>query len=172
MIFIIGMPAVGKSYLAKQLGKNFGFRCIDLDEYIETKTGNKIDEIFMKYGEGYFREVETTCLSAIVKDNMGSDIIVACGGGTPVYGTNMQLMKEHGCVVYIEAELAVLAERINNDDIIRPMFLNAGDVMARLHQLYLERKPYYELADQKIGMNDISINKLEKIITICTGKQY
>ena len=51
LIYLIGMPGCGKSKTARHLSEITNYKIIDLDKYIEEKTGNKISEIFTKYGE-------------------------------------------------------------------------------------------------------------------------
>ena len=59
---LIGHRGVGKSSLLKRiesyLPKEAGYRCLSLDEEIEKRASVKIDEIFKKNGEAYFREIE------------------------------------------------------------------------------------------------------------------
>ena len=65
--FLIGMPGCGKSKTAKYLQIEKSCTIIDLDKYIEEKTGMNIPNIFEEYGESYFRTLET-------KENINSQL--------------------------------------------------------------------------------------------------
>ena len=54
-IFLIGFMGSGKTTLGKQLSEKLGLPFIDLDERIETAAGMKINDIFSKKGEEFFR---------------------------------------------------------------------------------------------------------------------
>lgn len=171
LVFLIGMPGAGKSYRAKLLSGKYGYQFADIDEYIEIQEGKTINEIFNTGGESYFREVEAACLKGIIEENTGNRMIVACGGGTPAYGNNMELMKQHGCVVYLKADLNVLAERIKNEAAKRPMFSSDDSIEATLEKLYEKRRAYYEQADYTVDANEHSITDFDKIMTLCTNRQ-
>ena len=61
-IFLIGYMGCGKSTLGKALAQRCDIEFIDLDVYIETRTGKKIREIFADEGEAAFRELEREML--------------------------------------------------------------------------------------------------------------
>jgi shikimate kinase len=54
-IFLIGFMGCGKSTIGKKLAKTLSCKFIDLDNYIERKTGESIQQIFKKKEEKYFR---------------------------------------------------------------------------------------------------------------------
>jgi len=57
-ILIYGPPASGKSYIGRKLAEMFKVQFIDLDEEIESRTGDKIEQIISIIGEKGFRRVE------------------------------------------------------------------------------------------------------------------
>ena len=65
--FLIGMPGCGKSKTAKYLESEKGCKIIDLDKFIEEKSGMDIPTIFSQYGEIYFRNLETKILKLIIE---------------------------------------------------------------------------------------------------------
>ena len=58
-VLLIGMPGCGKTTLGEKLAKSIGYDFVDMDRFIEEKTGKSIVEIF-KSGEKTFRDIETT----------------------------------------------------------------------------------------------------------------
>ena len=57
-IILCGFMGCGKTTVGKNLQRRSGMNMIDTDAYIEKKQGMKISEIFDKYGESYFRDLE------------------------------------------------------------------------------------------------------------------
>jgi len=154
-IFIIGLPGVGKSTLSSFLAQKIEVEPIDLDAAIQLQTGLSIPQIF-EQGEKIFRDYESTALLDVISKN--KEIIVACGGGTPCYNNNMQVMKNNGIVVYLKADIDVVKQRLQGDRVnIRPLFeqtsANFLPIEDRLQRIYADRKGYYEDADLTIDWN-------------------
>ncbi len=171
MIFLIGMPGAGKTHFAKLLSGQCNYDYVDLDDFIEQKEGKSIMEMFATKGEDYFREIEAACLKDVINNCVENKTIIACGGGTPAYANNVSVMKEHGCVVYLKADIATLVERVRINKGKRPMLTSAMDLEATLNELYTIRAPFYEQADYTINTNEITLVNFDKIIRICTGRQ-
>lgn len=63
-IFLIGFMGTGKSVISSFLGNKLGWECVDTDELIVRKAeGMPIKDIFSRYGEAYFRNLESKILS-------------------------------------------------------------------------------------------------------------
>ncbi len=128
-----GKTTIGK-ILAKQLGKQF----YDTDFEIEKRTGVKIPVIFELEGEAGFRKRETAIIEELTQLN---HIVMATGGGAVILDTNRQLLKTHGTVIYLRAQVNELWYRMRNDK-HRPLLQNV-DIRTKLQQLYAERNPLY-----------------------------
>ena len=168
IIFLIGMPACGKTYRAKQLSAYYKIPYLDLDIEIETQSGKTIDTIFKEQGEEQFRHLEHQTLKNIIANN-DSNLILACGGGTPIYHNNMNLMKDAGCVVYLNADIDILTARIQDDASFRPL-LQSNDLKSKLTALFEARKHIYEQADYYISAIEESARNFEQIIHSCTNR--
>lgn len=128
-----GKTTNGK-WLAKQLGKKF----VDMDAYIEQKSGTSITHIFELEGESGFRLRETNALLELLElENQ----VIATGGGCILDGSNCELMKLHGLVVYLSIPPEVQLQRLLNDK-KRPL-LQTADRAERLQQLAAVRNPLY-----------------------------
>ncbi len=66
IISLCGFMGAGKSTIGKNLARYTGFRFIDLDNYIEHKTGRTVSDFFEKNGEYTFRLIELEALREIV----------------------------------------------------------------------------------------------------------
>ncbi len=162
-MFLVGMPYAGKSYWGRTVADHFGLPFIDLDDYIARKERNTIPGIFEAAGEAGFREVERQCLIEVIRD-AGQGSIVACGGGTPCFYDNMQLMKAAGMVVYIQASPAYLLANYDRSTQTRPLFGNARPTLSQLEELLARRAPFYEQAHHILHSADISIATFEQIL--------
>ncbi|WDU84289.1 shikimate kinase [Caloramator sp. Dgby_cultured_2] len=65
-ISLIGMPGCGKTTIGRILAEGLGYYFVDLDEYIENKSGMRIDYIFENFGEKFFRKLESESLKEII----------------------------------------------------------------------------------------------------------
>lgn len=164
ILFLIGMPGAGKTYWGKKLALEYGLQHTDLDESIEAQAGKTISQIFRKDGEEAFREMEATTLRNVTQ-SVKEDIIISCGGGTPVFHDNLAYMKAQGCTVYLQASLVYLADRLRNTDAKRPLIDDA--VEEKLQQLYENRKNIYELAHQIVDAETLTVGNFAEIIAKC-----
>lgn len=146
-IFLIGMPAAGKSTIAKKLAQRMRIATVDLDEYIVSKASQSIATIFQEKGEDFFRALERDALRECVQTS--AKIIVATGGGTPCFYDNLAFMKQKGLVIFMDIPLETLAQRIVQQPTQRPMFegQNTVQIAETLKKIYQKRLPFYRKAD-------------------------
>ena len=162
-IFLVGMPGSGKTYWGKVIAAMKGIPFIDLDEYIESREQKSISEFFKEHDEKVFREIENAFLADIIEANEG-DIVIACGGGTPCYKDNMNLMKNNGVVIYLKADVSFLMERLKGHIDKRPLLAAHTDIEDRLKQLLNERSAIYEQADHILQVDYITAITFDEIL--------
>lgn len=120
-IILIGMMGAGKSTVGIELSKSLtNYNLIDIDSEIEKQAGMKISDIFEKFGEDYFRQMETDFLKEICKIN---NQIIATGGGIFEREENRNILKNCGTVFYLKASAETLFNRIKNQT-HRPLLKN------------------------------------------------
>lgn len=143
VVYLIGMPGVGKTTLAREIAASCAVPAIDLDEEI-TREHGAIDALFQQ-GEIHFRACEHETLARL-GDFRG---IVATGGGTILLPENREILKR-GTVILIERDREKVLASLDDT---RPLL--AGDAEARYEALYRERKRVYEsVADAIFESND------------------
>ena len=145
-IILTGLPGSGKSTVGKFLSDKTGFGFIDLDSLIEENEGLKITEIFAKFGEKYFRTLETDMIKTLKSKN---SFILSTGGGTFQNEDNILLLKNLGTVFYLNVSPDIIYERIKGDR-TRPL-LNTKDPKAALFDLLLKRDENYKKADYTVN---------------------
>ncbi|WP_342505179.1 shikimate kinase [Sporosarcina sp. FSL K6-2383] len=135
-VYLIGYMGCGKSAIGKRLSFATKIPYYDMDCEIVKKMGMTIPEIFEKYGEEYFREVETEFLRTF-RDEF---CIIATGGGAPMRKENREIMRRTGIVFFLNAPFRDIWRRIATAK-KRPIVQRSTRV--DLEQLYNERKPQY-----------------------------
>lgn len=145
---LIGMPGSGKTTVSRILGEKYGFEVTDTDAIVEKKYG-KIADIFEKYGEEYFRGLETRA----VKEACGGDgRVISTGGGCILRGQNRMLLAQNCKIIYLRATVETLLERLRGDN-SRPLL--KGDAEGRLKALYAERAEIYSRSAHLIVDTDV-----------------
>jgi shikimate kinase len=157
-VYLIGFMGSGKSYLGRLLSNHLGVDHIDLDEWIESKYGKSITEIFQSEGEDRFREKEHEALKSLYEAYSRSvnlsipstelNLIISCGGGTPCFNGNMEWMNQHGLTIWLDPPTHVLLERLAKEKAHRPLLAKLSDDQMKhfVEQKLKERSFFYNQA--------------------------
>jgi shikimate kinase len=133
--------------MADRLNRRF----LDADLEIEARVGRPISRIFAELGEPAFRDWEEETLRELAVSHPGS--ILATGGGAVVRPANRRTLIDHGFVVWLRAEPAELARRLEADHQAvaqRPSLTGVGTI-AEISQVLEARTAFYaEVADLAI----------------------
>ena len=126
-----GMPASGKSTIGKILAKKMGRELFDTDALIVKKAGMTITDIFKKYGEEHFRNLESEVIKEV---SLKSGVIIATGGGAVLKKENIDALKQNGKIFFRNRAVEKL---VPTGD--RPTASTKEQIMKR----YEERYPIY-----------------------------
>ena len=155
-IFLIGYMGSGKTTLGTVLSEELNCRFIDLDDFIEAKHNSTIRNLFERFGEERFRQMEHEALLEVA--HMPS-VVVACGGGTPCYHNNMSTMNDLGITVFLTTSEECLLARLTLPEAKakRPLIANktAQEVRQYIHQALTARLPFYSQAAITFDSTDI-----------------
>lgn len=160
-IVLIGFMGCGKTSLGKKLSIILKREFIDTDDFIVTREGMSINEIFEKKGEQYFRDLEKELCS---RYNKPKSKIIATGGGIIKNDENVANLKKGGTIFYLRSTPERIAQNLRFDN-SRPL-LQCDDKAGRIAKLLEERKPLYEkCADVTIDVANIDIDAtIDKIM--------
>lgn len=167
-VFLIGFMASGKTTVGKELSRALGFMFVDLDEYIETKHGRTVEQIFEVNGESHFRMIEQEALKEVAA--FDGDFVISSGGGTSCFYGSIDYMNSVGMTVYLRMEVASLVARLLNSKNGRPLLLGKDkeDLSNYIIRVLDERKKFYEKAKVIVdadGLNPADLaNTLKDII--------
>lgn len=135
-IVLCGMMGCGKTTVAAELSRLTGMEQTDTDAEIVKEYG-RIADIFEKYGEARFREIETQTVARITsRDN----IIIATGGGCVLNSANVEYLKRNGKIFFLQTRAETLIKRVEGDT-ERPLL--AGGAEKRINELLPARTPKY-----------------------------
>jgi shikimate kinase len=161
-IVLTGFMGAGKSAVGRRLKELTGMEIVDTDDMIEEDAGMAISEIFEKFGEPHFRELEK---KAVGKASALENHIIVTGGGVVLKEENVKNLRKNGKVVYLYAPPEVLYERIK-DETHRPL-LHVDDPLGKIGELLEYRAPFYANNDLTIDTSDMGVEEVaEEVVRV------
>ena len=140
-IVLIGFMGAGKTTISDYLKTIFAMDVVEMDQIIAQRQGMSISDIFETYGEQYFRDLETNLL---VEMQSRTNMVISCGGGTPMRECNVVEMKKNGRVVLLTAKPETVLDRVK-DSHDRPLIEN-NKTVSFIADLMEKRRQKYEAA--------------------------
>jgi len=144
-IVLVGYRATGKSTVGRLLAAKLKIPFWDTDLLVEESLGVPIKEIIAVNGWEFFRAREKEALQKLAQEAAG---VIATGGGIVLASENMDLLKRMGVVVWFNAPLEDIIDRLQNDaqiDARRPQFTD-GNLVQETVDTLRRRIPLYEKA--------------------------
>lgn len=135
-VILIGMPGAGKSTIGVLLAKKLAMGFVDTDLLIQLAARQSLQDIVNRQGYLKLRALEEQVLLSADLTNR----VVATGGSAVYSDAAMQHLKQLGPIVYLQAKLDDIAQRIGD-------FSDRGiacDPGHGLKDIYAERRPLYE----------------------------
>ena len=167
-IFLIGFMGAGKSTISRALGEKLKFPVVEMDERIVREQGMSINDIFAKYGEAYFRDIESALVRTIGAEG---GTVVSCGGGVVVRPENTESMKQSGTIVFLTASPETVYERVKNST-DRPILNGNMNVEFIAGLMEKRRALYEEAADIRVSTDGKSVGEITEELLGKLGKQY
>lgn len=148
-IVLIGFMGSGKTTVAKRLGEKFGFQVLDTDDLVEKKAKMSTSEIFDRFGEHRYRELEVEVAKDLSKV---SNRIIATGGGVILNKIILDyLVCRGGKIVFLETTFEEIVKRIKNHSRNRPLFKDLNIAA----ELFKFRQPIYRKYSDFIITTDL-----------------
>ena len=161
-LVLLGMMGSGKSTIGLSLSKRLNTNFFDIDKIIEREHNMKINEIFEKKGEKFFRSLEEKITLSVLKSK---NSIISLGGGSWL---NEKIRKEtninNNVSFWLNWDTSIILERIKKNN-KRPLIKNLND--SEIVKLILKRSKIYAKANYKIDCNRLTRDKIiKKILNI------
>ena len=157
-IYMVGSMGSGKSSIGRLLAKKLHLPHYDLDKTIEKNESMSVTDIFEKYSEEHFRNIESAILKKYSNFN---EFVISTGGGAVLSEENQKLLS-NGSVIYLKISLEAQYERIKNRS-HRPLIVNK-DVRVTLANLDKVRRDIYK----KVSNIEVDVSNLAKEDVIST----
>ncbi len=162
-IVLIGFMGSGKTKTGKRLAEELGLTFVDVDKKITSEMKMSVTDIFSRFGEVFFRALETKTIKELRQ--MEKRAVISVGGGLPMQEQNHKYLKELGTVVYLKGSPETLQKRLGGDQ-SRPL-LSGANMEEKLRQMLKTREPVYEkLADVTVITSGQPMKKLIREISI------
>lgn len=147
----MGFMGVGKTKVGAILAKHLNYGFVDTDDVIIRNAGMPISEIFEKFGEPHFRQLET---EAIRQVSSVSRQIIALGGGAVMKAENREMITQSGVTVALSYPPEIIFNRVTRNN-KRPL-LHAGsreEQMQKIVAMMKQRSSTYQKADVVLHFN-------------------
>lgn len=160
-IILVGMMGTGKTVIGKMLAKSLNRIFFDIDENIEKHYHMTIYDIFQRYGENKFREIEH---EEIKKIDVKSNYIIATGGGAFTFERNYNILNQIGLTVWLNATQKTIVSRLKKNINNRPLLKNV-EIDKYVSNLLLKRNPMYSKAHLSVvSKNESKIEMTNRIL--------
>lgn len=161
-IVLVGFMGTGKTSVGQKLAARLQMPMIDTDDIIVEDSGMDIPDIFARYGEAHFRDLES---AAVRKAANLENHVISTGGGVVLRESNLEMLKRSGPVFCLTATSEEIWRRVGGET-HRPL-LQAPNPLGHIEQMLIERHPFYARADYEIPTTGLSIKAVtDKIIEI------
>ncbi len=152
----------GKSYWGRRWASFYQLPFFETDDMVEAMAGMPVSRIFEEKGEVFFREIERRVLESLEKEGPG---IISTGGGMPCFGDNMDRMNAAGITIFLDAEPALLAERLSKAKKKRPLLNNItpDELIPFITERLGERIAYYRKAAYTFSVTDLRDDSLNDL---------
>ncbi len=137
-LYLLGFMGTGKTVLGKRVAYRLGYRFIDSDREIEKLCAMPTKDIFEKFGEAKFRQLER---EFIERGHPKFNCVISCGGGLSCRDDMPELVKSKGvCVVLFSTPEEIYSRTSRNNS--RPL-LNVENPIEKIKTLLKDRTPFY-----------------------------
>ena len=156
-IVIIGFMGSGKTRVGKRLAKDFDIPFVDIDRVVTKKMNLSSKEIFDRFGEPFYRALETTAVKALIEDP--EQKVISLGSGLPMQEQNEKYIKKLGTVVYLKGSYETLKKRLEHSS-SNPL-IEGADKADKIKKLLKQRDPVYaKFADVEMITGDKPFEEL------------
>lgn len=137
-IVFLGMPCSGKTSIGKAVAKQLNCRFLDMDELIEKRMGITVPQIFERYGEAGFRNLEQLLAQRLAKTKQ---VVISTGGGIVLRPESIEPLLPESFVVFLHRDFMKLANTPRRIMDKRPLLREKS--MDEFFAMYRERLPLY-----------------------------
>jgi len=160
-IILEGFVGCGKGAVGKKVAKDLDLPFIEVDKLVSDKLKMTPADIYDRFGEEYFRALETVVLSEL-KEREGRCVIIL-GSGLPLYEHNDPYIEDLGRVYWLKLSKEQLVQKIKKSK--KHDWLRDEDSNVRIGEILKEREAAYErVASETIEADGMSVNEAAQAV--------
>jgi shikimate kinase len=157
-LVLLGMMGSGKSTIGRLISKKLSQKFVDIDEIIEDEANMKINDIFSKKGEIFFRNLEEKITLKLLDSY---NLIISLGGGAFINNRIRKEVIKNNLSFWLNWNTYTLLDRIKKSK-KRPIAFNLNET--KLMELITNRTKIYSKAKFKINCQKLSKIEITKKI--------
>lgn len=162
-IAIIGFRGSGKTRVGKRLAKDMQLPFVDIDKEIVRRMKLSSKEIYDRFGEPFYRAIETTILKELAEEEVPK--VISLGAGLPMQEQNQKYLPQLGVLVYLKGSYETLRQRLI--DTQSPILQEEGGEEKIKRLLKLRDPVYKKFADIEVVTG---VKPFEDLIEEIKGK--
>jgi shikimate kinase len=139
-IVLIGMSGVGKSEKGRYLADILGWNFIDTDQEIVNREKITIENIFIRHGEEYFRDIESKLIEEVSRL---SNTVISTGGGIVIRSKNIEFLRKNGYIFLFMGKIQTIVNNLSKSDVVRPLLKGDSDLYQKVETLFNKREDLY-----------------------------
>lgn len=162
-VFLVGFMASGKTVLGKRLARRLNLEFVDLDQRIEEQFRVTINDLFSKYDEEVFRNIEQNVLHQVIKED---NVLISTGGGTPCFFDNMEHILNNGLCIYLKLHPKSIFTRLTQSKKNRPLVkeLDPVELKTFIYKRLEDREQHYRKAHMIVRGERMTEKELAELI--------
>lgn len=161
IITLVGMRGAGKSTVGVALAAELSVRFVELDDLVGQSAALSLHEIFEIGGIEYYHELMDTVLRRLLR--APTPMVLSAGGSFVCNERNWGWMKAQSLTVWLQARPQTHLDRVRNQGDFRPM-AGRENVLQELGQILSDREPMYAESELHLNTDQLSVERLVKII--------
>jgi len=166
VLFLVGFMGAGKTTVGQALARRLGWEFEDLDDRIQVREAQTIEQIFRLAGESAFRIVEHEAIRELLSERASSNRVVALGGGAIAQPVNAAILRDSGFpIVFLDAPVAELWQRCKEQGIERPLCRD----MEQFRDLYQARRRHYMTAGLRVDTSGKDVETIAAEVACSLG---
>lgn len=159
-IVLIGTSGVGKKEKGKWIASSTNWGFVDTDSLIVERENMSIDDIFTRFGEEYFRDLEMKVIEEV------SDLkntVISTGTEVILRKENIEQLRKNGYIFLLLGNIQTMVNNLKKSSVIRPLFTDSFDLYGEVERLFKGKEDLYVLSsDAIIVVDDKSKQELSK----------
>ena len=161
-IIVEGFVGSGKGAVARIVAKRLKLRLIDLDKLVSERMKMTSVEIYSRFGEVYYRAMETLILDELTA--LEERCVIVLGSGAATMPQNKKYLEQLGTVFYIKLKQQTLIANMKKSS-KKHEWVGGEEWEEQVFRIFKEREPAYKkTADHQIAADGKSAEEIADLI--------